>query len=152
MATAANDNQRKYRISWVIGGPMLAIAAIFDAVQIFFNLTVFLAIGSYAVDFLYIAIFPLWFYICGVSLLGGKKSGMKLASVVGGVVLESTPIVSAVPGITMSVLGMIIASRMEDRMLQKGDSIKVKATARFPRTTKVQHPANDNDEAYAEAA
>lgn len=114
---AANNNQAKtsYRITWVVGGFMLALAIVLDLLQTFFTLSVFLILGTFMVSFMYFAIFGTWLAIIKVPPLGGRYTGTKLASMLVGTVVELVPVINALPAMTISILVIILVTRHEDR-------------------------------------
>jgi hypothetical protein len=143
----------QYRISWITGGFMLVFGGILDGIQLFFTVTGFLIPASYIATYLYITVLPLWFYILSVPLFGGRSAGLKMASAFGGAVVELVPVMDAVPAMTASIAGVIIASRMEDRMKHavrkeepSGPPARLIArTVNISRGPKVTAPEADNN-------
>jgi hypothetical protein len=112
-------NTVKYRVSGVSLGFLIALAVVFDALQIFLTLTVFGAIFTVLVTFIAAVIFFLSFAILGVSYFSGRKPGLKIATIFTSSVLELVPILSAFPTVTIGVLGIALISRHEDRLAAK---------------------------------
>lgn len=97
---------------------MLGTAFLLDCFQFFLNLLPIPVIGwvlSMFVGMAALCIFAVWFLVLGVGLFGGRKAGVKMASAILAPVIEIIPLVGALPGTTLGVLGIIIASRLEDR-------------------------------------
>lgn len=55
-----------------------------------------------------------WFYMKGISVLSGKSAGQKAALAFVAFLVDSIPLVNALPGITTWTIGMIAITRLED--------------------------------------
>lgn len=101
---------------------MLLVALIGDMFQFLLNLADIIPVLGFAISLLAIlvtffemCIFGVWFAIMGINYFSGKKSGMKTLSAFGSLAIEAIPLLDALPGITMGVLGIIISSRLEEK-------------------------------------
>lgn len=135
----------KVRVGNVTAGFMLATAVLLDCFQFFLNLLPIPVIGwllSTLIGIFALCLFSIWFVLLGVGILGGRKAGMKMTSAMLAPVIEILPLVGALPGTTLGVLGLIIASRLEDTTKKPSGTAKVilrGGPRRLP-----PRPANDN--------
>jgi hypothetical protein len=96
----ANDN---YRIDKQTAISMVVVAILFDLISIVPGLNVVsLVLGNLT--------FGLWFKMKGVGLIGKKK----IATWGGEGIIEAIPALSALPGITVGVILMLVITRTED--------------------------------------
>lgn len=58
--------------------------------------------------------FGFFFFFSGVNYFSGKRAALKLIAAFGSLVIELVPLLDALPAITAGVVGIIIASRIED--------------------------------------
>ena len=110
-----NTGEKKRRIGTITAVFMVTLAVIIDLVQFLLNLTVFLALASLYLTFLAASIFGIWFALLGVSYFSGKKSGLKMIAAIGGLFTELVPFINALPATTVSVIAVILISKVEDR-------------------------------------
>jgi hypothetical protein len=147
---------------------MLALALVFDGLQALVTLVPVLGQAlSIMLTIIAVTSFGLWFAIKGVSYFSGRKAGLKIAATLGSTVAELIPFIQALPAISLSVLVVIMASRLED----KEENAEEKRTAPAPMRIMprvVRLPANpppavndnpngplraeENDETYSQAA
>ena len=131
----------EYRISTMTWIFMTSVAVVFDLLQILVTLLAVvlapLAVLTIPITGAALCIFWLWFMINGVSYLSGNKMGLKLTSALSSSIVELVPVLSALPGVTIGVTGVIIASRIED-------AEKAKAAAKKAAQSRPNVPANNN--------
>lgn len=111
----ADGQQKPPRVSAITLFFMIMISIVLDGVQFLLTLTVVGALFAWLVTALAMCIFGVWFLLLGINYFSGRKAGLKMASMFSSVVIELVPILSALPGITIGVLGVVAASRLEDR-------------------------------------
>jgi len=103
-----------YRISVWESGLMIAVAVIYDLVQI--ALTWLLGwigvgfIGSWLMTIWAGMTFGLWFTLKGASIISGKRA----AALGIGAIIEAIPLLNALPGWTVSVIISLSVTRAED--------------------------------------
>ncbi|MBI4135954.1 MAG: hypothetical protein HY481_00150 [Candidatus Vogelbacteria bacterium] len=103
-----------YRISIWESGLMVAVAVIYDLVQI--TLTWLLGwigigfIGSWLMTLWAGMTFGLWFTLKGASIMSGKRA----ASFGIGAIIEAIPLLNTLPGWTVSVIISLSVTRAED--------------------------------------
>ncbi len=94
---------------------LLLTAILFDGIQF---LAFFIPGVNIVVEFLVttvaLVVFGIWFAILGVNYFSGSNLGTKVAAMFGGTVIELVPLLDALPGITLSVWGIIWATKKED--------------------------------------
>ena len=134
--TSSNQVPRR-RIGNVVAGLMIGIAGLMDGLQFLINFIPILGqLISLFISFFLLAGFGIWFLLLGVNYFSGRKAGIKIVASLGSVIGEIVPLVSALPILTAGVIGVIIASRLEDAAER---SASVKQSRNLPRigTTKV---------------
>lgn len=108
-----------YRINIFESGLMIAVAVIYDLVQI--ALTWILGwigigfIGSWLITIWAAMTFGLWFTLKGASIMSGKRA----ASLGFGTLIEAIPLLNSLPGWTVSTIISLSATRAEDVLAQK---------------------------------
>jgi hypothetical protein len=138
------------KISNITAFFMITVALLLDLLQFLLTLLVLTSPIAELVTFLALCIFGVWFAIMRVNYFSGRKVGMKVASAFGSAVVELVPILDAVPGITLGVAGVIVATRIEERS-QQSAAPSVVGKVRFG-PQKLPNAANDNDSQLEEAA
>ncbi|MBI2097836.1 MAG: hypothetical protein HYT46_02815, partial [Candidatus Vogelbacteria bacterium] len=96
-----------YRISAIESGLMIAVAIIYDLVQIALT---WLFIGSWLMTIWAGMTFGLWFTLKGASIISGRRA----ASLGIGAIIEAIPLLNALPGWTVSVIISLSVTRAED--------------------------------------
>ncbi len=66
-----------------------------------------------ALGFVAFIVFGFWFFFLKVNYLG-RNAAVKMLYSLGAVVIEIIPLLDALPGITLAVVGLIVQTRMED--------------------------------------
>lgn len=110
--------EHKPRIGNVSAGLMVGIAFfILDPTQILITFVPALGwILSMFVGFIAVCLYGIWFLVLGINPFKGRLAGVRIASIFAGFVIEMIPILDALPMITASVTGIIVSSRIEDRI------------------------------------
>lgn len=117
-----------YRISAFESGLMIAVAVIYDLIQI--ALTWLLGwlgigfIGSWLMTLWAGMTFGLWFTLKGASIISGKRA----ASLGIGAIIEVIPLLNALPGWTVSVIISLSVTRAED--ILAGSSLPIAPIAK----------------------
>lgn len=89
-------------------------AVLFDLLQFLFTLFVFTIPLAWLSSMFAVVLFWLWFLVLGVSYMSGRKAGLKMATALSAVIVELVPVVQALPGTLVGVIGVIVISRLED--------------------------------------
>lgn len=105
----------KYRIGILLGLALVAIAGLFDLLELI--LALFSAgAASYIKDFAQILLFPIIFLILKAPFWKGKKKGKKMISMIAGFLVAFIPWVSDIlPEVLISVFLTIYYTRKEDK-------------------------------------
>jgi hypothetical protein len=104
------------RISNGVALLLISFAVTIDGLEFFLT---FLPLLGQAINLL-LSVFAfcalgLWFALLGVNYFGGKKAGLKAATLFAVPVIEMVPLVSALPALTAGVVILIMATWSEDR-------------------------------------
>lgn len=127
---------KKRTIGNITAGLMIATALLFDGIQALLTMSVFLLPFAYFFTFLGWIIFFLWFAILGVRYAG--DGGRKLLAAFASVIVELTPVISALPGITAGVIGIIVQTRIEDARRTSGKKVTPRTAMASIRNMKLQ--------------
>lgn len=104
----------QYRISAFESGLMIAVAVIYDLIQIALTWTLGWIgigfIGSWLMTLWGGMTFGLWFTLKGASIMSGRRA----AALGLGAILEVIPLLNALPGWTVSVIIGLSVTRAED--------------------------------------
>lgn len=103
-----------HKVGNVTAGAMVAVAVVIDILQGLLTLTVLGSVVSLFISLIAGFGFWLWFAILGVSYLS-KGAGKKIALSAATFVIELIPFVNAIPAMTVSVLGIIIIERQNEK-------------------------------------
>jgi hypothetical protein len=151
MSRAANDNRKKHKIGNVTALVMVMLAVLFDIAQ--FGATflhVVPAIGNAAaiviawfIAILSISTFALWFALSGVNYISGRGAGRRMLIALSAVIVELVPIIDALPGITIGVIGIIIESRISDAQRSTAPLSRIQRVPQIRRGAPPR-PANNN--------
>lgn len=116
LKSSVGQEARPHRIGNVTAFFIIATAVLFDAAQFFLNFIPVLGqVAGLFITFLAISIFGVWFLLLGVNYFSGKKAGLKMIASLGSVIAELVPLFSAFPAMTLGVVVVIIATRLEGR-------------------------------------
>ena len=113
--------ENKYRISWIIGGIMIAVGFIYDATQgvIEFSLFGFGFTVNWIITIWAWLTFYTWFKIYGVSFLNPRRGAVLNTSFL----LEIFPFLAVIPSWTLAVLLLVLSVRAEDFVKQVAPAI-----------------------------
>jgi len=120
------SKEKKRRIGNVTAFLMIVTAVLFDLAQgLLFFLNPIPVFGtmidlvvSYFITFVSGAIFLLWFMLCRVSYFDSRSAKRFLIVLTAGIV-ELTPFIDTLPGISLGVIALIVQVRLEDRSSKK---------------------------------
>ena len=139
------DDSPKRRISIVTTIIMMAVAIIIWGAQV---LVAFIPGVDVVLDFILgifaDAVFGVWFFLLGVNYFGGNKSGTKLAALFTTAIVETVPLLDALPALPLGVATLIWAIRKEDaekiaRALATNTSNQTSAIQNTSRYTTAQY-------------
>lgn len=129
METENPNKEPEYRVGSLSFFFLLCVAVLFDLLQAL--LVWLIGIGQVAdlfITFLAVPIFGIAFALHGVSYFSGKKAGAKILTMLGATVVELVPFISALPGMTLGIIGIVLSSRAEDRENAREASSKVRGS------------------------
>ncbi|MEK7209090.1 MAG: hypothetical protein AAB677_02425 [Patescibacteria group bacterium] len=112
-----------YRIGTIESGLMIAVAVIYDVIQI--ALTWLLGwigigfIGSWLMTIWATMTFGLWFTLKGASIMSGKRA----ATLGIGTLIEAIPLLNSLPGWTVSTIVSLSVTRAEDILASSSSPI-----------------------------
>jgi hypothetical protein len=127
----AVDERR--RVKTYVAVLMGALAFLFDALQFFISfLNVIPVVGNaiafasnwFIAAFAYSIFYLVWFPLLGVKLTDGKPG--KFVNMLFSAVIEATPLLDALPGITYGVISTVIYSRVEDAIYNKAHKMEIR--------------------------
>jgi len=155
---------KRQRVSTLVAVFMGGLAITFDGLQFFLLFLNVIPVAGTAIAFLGswfvaalagIVFYMVWFPLLGVQLTKGKSS--KLINVLLSAVLEATPLLDALPGISYGVISTIILSRLEDAAYNKAHAAETKAAKEAERRrqvlmeTRARRQAQETEQLEAEA-
>ncbi len=130
MEQQAKDNgasqEKKKRIGNVTAVLMIFTAVLFDLAQgLLFFLNPIPVLGfmldlvaSYFITFVSGAVFLLWFMLCRVNYFDSRSAKKFFIVLIAGIV-ELTPFIDTLPGISLGVIALVVQVRLEDRSSKK---------------------------------
>jgi hypothetical protein len=127
----SGESKVDYRIGVIAMFFMLAMAVIVDGLQ--FVLQFIPGVGqviAWLLAFVTGGFYFMWFHLLGVGYMSGKLAPVKLGGILVGSVIELVPIINALPTLTPTVLTLILASRIEDKLKSKNPQAKKKESTR----------------------
>ncbi|MEJ0053724.1 MAG: hypothetical protein WDN10_03315 [bacterium] len=125
---------KQKRVGVFVAALMCGLAALFDLIQFFLFFLNSIPVVGNAVAFIgswFVAIFAgivfylVWFPLLGIKMTKGKSA--KLLNLLGSAVLEATPLLNSLPGVTYGVISTIIISRTEDAAYNAAHAAEIKA-------------------------
>ena len=113
--------EKKYRISWIIGGIMIGVALLYDGAQ---ALIEFIMVGfGFTVNWVITVwawlTFYTWFKIYGVSFLNARRGATLNSSFI----IEIFPFLAVIPSWTLAVLLLVLSVRAEDFVAQVAPAV-----------------------------
>lgn len=117
--------ENKKRINAITAGAMIFVALALDLSGLLLDTLFFFApIFGFIISFIAWILFAIWFLLLGIGLLSARR----LAAFGSGIVIEAVPVLNMLPGITVSVVAIIIMVKLEDRLGVKlpGAGMKLK--------------------------
>lgn len=109
---------KKYRIDWLIGGLMIGVAVIYDAIQGFLTFILIGFLVNWIITIWAWLTFYFWFKTKGVSFLGSKALVLN-----GGGLAEFIPGFNSLPVWTAAVVALVIMTRAEDALAQVAPAV-----------------------------
>lgn len=132
-ALRAPAQEDRRRVKTFVAVLMGALAGLFDLLQFFVSFLNVIPFAGNAIAFAsnwfvavlaYNIFYLVWFPLLKVPVMNGKPG--KLINVLASAVLEATPLLDALPGITYGVVSTIIYSRVEDAAYNKAHKMEVR--------------------------
>ena len=119
---ATPDPKPDYRIGWITGGILVGFTVVIHIIMFFIDLIPGVDLIDWIIWLMVDLPIKVYFLIkLGTSgYLGGKKQGQKIATTVITTVIGFIPIIDGlIPEMTIEVLGIILATRAEDKLKAK---------------------------------
>lgn len=132
-ALRAPAHEERRRVKVYVGALMGALAGLFDLLQFFISFLNVIPVVGNAIAFAsnwfiaalaYCIFYLVWFPLLGVKMMDGKPG--KFVNMLFSAVIEATPFLDALPGITYGVVSTIIYTRVEDAVYNKAHAMEIR--------------------------